>query len=131
MSKPTTPIEPIAIIRTEHETDLEYNLRLAAAFIEAHCADKPVLHEDYDEDEPVTGQELVNSLIHLAEQLREDYEKDGSSMTLTGTIIQAGTDDESGKPSITIHTNEHQLKSQKSIPFYRPCEIRFTPISTR
>jgi hypothetical protein len=127
MPKPPSN-KPVSIELDTEDYD-GYLMRLAAAYIRAYAPEQPVIHDGYDDTDPVTGEELASSLVDTADERRKEIEKTGMSMELTGTIIQAGTDEETGKPSLTIRTNEHQLRRQKSIPFYRPCEIRFTPIA--
>ncbi len=119
MSKP----KPLRILEIEEETDLEYNLRLAASFIETYARLSEAFHRDYDDDEPVTGREISEALEQLRIKLVEERQKNDKSLTIFGKIIQAGGIED---PSITISTTHGEIRG-KPIPFYRSCEIRFTP----
>lgn len=117
---------PITIPSIPDESEVEYNLRLAAEIIRTHAPEAEVIHQDYDDDEPVTGNEVIASIERIIADLAEYRVKNGKSMTIDGTIIQAGGEGKED-PTITITTSVRELKKQKSIPFFRRCEIRFTP----
>ena len=122
MSKPA----PLRIPEIEDEPHIEYLLRDAAAFILAHAKEAEAWHDDYGD--VVTGEEAALSLSGMAEDMAKDRAELGRGMRLFGTLIQAGNDEETGKPSITITTSLEELKGQKHIPFYRLCEITFKPL---
>ena len=117
---------PLRIPEIEDEPHIEYLLRHAAAFILAHAKDAEAWHDDYGD--VVTGEEAAESLSGMAEDMAKERAERGRCMTLVGTLIQAGNDEASGKPTLTITTRLEELKGQKSIPFYRPCEITFKPL---
>ena len=120
--------KPLKIARLKEEPDIEYLLRHAAAFIRQYAKDKEIYHEYYSDNEPVTGEEVADSLLTCQQELAGKREKLGQSMKFTGTVTQAGSDPETGTPRVTISTNVEELKIQKSIPFYKRCEIEITPI---
>lgn len=114
---------PIHLEELPGESNLEYTLRVAAALIRQHAATTPVFHNAYDDDEPVTGEEVALQLESELEDITTDREKNGKSVTIFGRIIQAG-----GTPltTVTISTQERELHNTP-LPFFRNCEIRFAP----
>lgn len=114
---------PIHLEELPGESNLEYTLRVAAALIRQHALAAPVFHMAYDDDKPVTGEEVALQLESELEDIITDRDKNGRSVTILGKIIQAGG---LPNPTLTLSTFERELHNTP-LPLYQPCEIRFTP----
>jgi len=119
MTTPTTP--PPTIEFQPGESDAEYQLLLAAAFINHYAPDNEIFSSDYDEN--IDGTNLAKNLTDAASNLAHEREK--LSMTFIGKIIQAGGEGE--KPTVTIATTQHHLMRCTAIPFYKSATITVTP----
>ena len=124
-------MKTLSIPSIPEETDIEYTLRAAAAFIRAFASDKPVCIADYDEE--VTGEILAEICQNNAEELAKERLVTAKSMRFEGKIIQAGHDSDNPfsseiKPTVTIVTSQRELKDCETIPFYQSANILIVPI---
>ena len=123
MPKSTTP--PLKLDRHEGETDIEYNLRLAAEFIDAYAKEKQLIHPDFDEEEPSTGEELAIGLREIAVTLADDRITRGRPVSVVGTLLPPGGT--GPRPARTFTTRERELSMCDSLPFYKACQLHLTP----